>query len=380
MGVKALWSLVACLLVSVNYYTALSGRTVGIDASVWLHNLSQNPRRVVGYVLKSSLEPVLQAFAARLQKLLDAGITPVFVFDGVRTGAKAETDANRKAIRAEHLANAQVLFNSGDLKGATAEAQQAVTVSETLVYRVIHDILRPKGIGSIRAPGEADGQLASLQIGGQVDAVDSSDGDLLVHGVTEMYTKINYDTGACYRYLAQDWAAPEPAAVAEADFEEALVAALDMVESKEADQLPEAREKKAVKKRDPVEFEAQLAMEAPIRARLRAEEALASSVNDHKPVSVKQLTDLGRLDQKFKVKGGTRRALAVHHVLTALGLTPPASLLVDQDGAPPVRTPRDRLHPQFSRLADLVLPIVRAHVGVSQTVLPRLNIADFCVG
>jgi len=55
------------------------------------------------------------------------------------------------------------------------------------------------------AQGEADGQLAYLQLSGEVDAVASLDGDIVVHGVTEFYTKVNYHTGAAFRYKSNCW-------------------------------------------------------------------------------------------------------------------------------------------------------------------------------
>jgi hypothetical protein len=60
--------------------------------------------------------------------------------------------------------------------------------------------------GYVRAPGEADGQLASMYHLDMVDAVASLDGDVVVHGVGVVYTKVNYTTGMCVRYRYSNWA------------------------------------------------------------------------------------------------------------------------------------------------------------------------------
>ena len=92
-----------------------------------------------------------------------------------------------------------------------------MSISEELVYRIIHEVLRPLGIAYVRAPGEADGQMAMMCSTGAVDFVDSDDGDLVVHGVPVLYTKVNYSTGLCYRYCADDWNQTQAPAQVEAD-------------------------------------------------------------------------------------------------------------------------------------------------------------------
>ncbi len=72
-----------------------------------------------------------------------------------------------------------------------------------MVYNVIHQVLGPRGIRYCVAQGEADGQIAALQKHGDVDAAASVDGDIIIHGVTEFYTKINYQTGEALRYQSQ---------------------------------------------------------------------------------------------------------------------------------------------------------------------------------
>ena len=211
MTIHGIWSLLGSLLErKVCYYEALAGRRVGIDASKWLHAFCSSKKNVMACVMRNDFTLVLKAFKARLEKFKLESVVPVFVFDGVRPHAKSAVDASRASSRADHLQKARQYFTSGDQVSALTEAQQAVTIPDVLVFRIVHEVLRPMGFAHVRAPGEADGQLASMLLHGIVDAVDSDDGDLMAHGVRELYSKVNYETGACTRYLADDWERSNP--------------------------------------------------------------------------------------------------------------------------------------------------------------------------
>ena len=51
------------------------------------------------------------------------------------------------------------------------------------------------------------------------------DGDLVIHGVSTIYTKINYTTGACVRYDIAGWKSLIPPALAQEQFFVSLEAA-----------------------------------------------------------------------------------------------------------------------------------------------------------
>ena len=172
MTIHGIWSLLGSLLErKVCYYEALAGRRVGIDASKWLHAFCSSKKNVMACVMRNDFTLVLKAFKARLEKFKLESVVPVFVFDGVRPHAKSAVDASRASSRADHLQKARQYFTSGDQVSALAEAQQAVTIPDVLVFRIVHEVLRPMGFEHVRAPGDADGQLASMLLHGIVDAV-----------------------------------------------------------------------------------------------------------------------------------------------------------------------------------------------------------------
>lgn len=180
MTIKGIWDLVRPLLRRVNLHTHCHGRRAAIDASVWLHNFASTAS--VQYMVHGKTTNIIKKFRARLQKLLDEGVTPVFVFDGKAMPAKQSTNEGRTRERKQSMDTCLAYLRNGDLENAKKQAKRAIRITRSLVYEVIHSILRPMGITYIVAPYEADAMLAYLAHTGYVDAVVSVDGDMIVHG------------------------------------------------------------------------------------------------------------------------------------------------------------------------------------------------------
>ena len=94
MGITGLLPLLKDIQVKTNV-SNFKGQTVGIDAYCWLHKgafacaqdlIMKKPTRVyVAYVMK------------RVRMLINAGVTPLLVFDGGHLPAKAGKEAERRA-------------------------------------------------------------------------------------------------------------------------------------------------------------------------------------------------------------------------------------------------------------------------------------------
>lgn len=116
MGVKKLWDVIKPLCVVCDFYTDAAGGTIAIDASTWLH---ASAKAKGGEAALDMLEPaptfsrILRAVEDRLQRLLNAGIRPVFVFDGPRPGAKAHTDQARADARTTAREQARAYLRGG---------------------------------------------------------------------------------------------------------------------------------------------------------------------------------------------------------------------------------------------------------------------------
>ena len=161
MGVRVQSTGLGGIAKPVNFWAELQGRSVGVDAFVWLHALA------VGFatdvVEAGNFGGVAKAFASRAQRLRANGTDAIFVFDGKPVPVKAETAAKRRERRSQALAVAQGLKPGSEEYVKALRA--AVSISPALVHAVLCE-LRTAGHRYIVAPFEADAQLRHLdQVG-----------------------------------------------------------------------------------------------------------------------------------------------------------------------------------------------------------------------
>ena len=150
MGVEKLWPTVSPLTSSLSYWDAMNGKIPGEDGYVWLHQLA-GVGDIALALLQSEYKAIEKGFESRLLRMTGNGVTPVFVFDASKeadTGAKAEENKRRAETRATAKKSALGLLRAGDRVGAGKQAVKAVTITDSLVYRIIHNILIPHGIGT----------------------------------------------------------------------------------------------------------------------------------------------------------------------------------------------------------------------------------------
>ena len=193
MGVTGLLPQLGPLIRHGNIYAAASGRRVGVDGHVWLHQLAYAHAQSI--VLDRDYKPLAADFLQRAQEALGHGIDLVFVFDGAPTPAKRETDTGRAVRRAKAIAALQYNITEPDQKLLRA----AVGLGWPAVTAVIRQ-LRKAGIAYIVAPHEGDAQLAYLQQLGLVWGVTTVDSDFIVHGMTNVFFNVNWRTGKCRRW------------------------------------------------------------------------------------------------------------------------------------------------------------------------------------
>ena len=162
------------------------------------------------------------------QMLLDAGVQPLVVFDGRSLGAKSETARRRAESRAQSVASMDVeieamrelelqaeqhpagakdpnLLHAIGAARARVEtaAQRTIKVTAAMVEKVMA-ALRAMGVEVLRAPYEADAQLAYLARNGHVSAVLTEDSDLIAYACPCVLLKLDRHTGTAQRMLWQD--------------------------------------------------------------------------------------------------------------------------------------------------------------------------------
>lgn len=173
--------------VVVKHETSLkewAGKRVAFDAWNILYQFLSNIRQPDGTPLKDRQGRTTSHLAGilyRTSNLVEAGIKPVFVFDGTPHFLKRETLAARSARRDAAGAEYEQAVAAGDTEKAFTKAQQTSRMTSEMAEEAM-ELLRALGIPVVRAPGEGEAQAAWMAAHGQVDAVASQDFDTLLFG------------------------------------------------------------------------------------------------------------------------------------------------------------------------------------------------------
>ncbi|TKY89286.1 hypothetical protein EX895_001817 [Sporisorium graminicola] len=152
MGIPGLWAELAsvaqtttlpsyCLTAFADNHNELRGLRLGIDASLWLYHAHQS---------SGGANPSLRLLFYRLAKLLSLPVLPLFIFDG----PSRPTWKRGKQVKGRQHA----------------------------IEKPFTQLIEAFGYQWQRAPGEAEAELAYLNLAGFVDAVLTDDSDALLFG------------------------------------------------------------------------------------------------------------------------------------------------------------------------------------------------------
>jgi len=162
----------------------LSNKVIAIDAYNALHQFLATIRQRDGTPLMDSKGRVtshLSGLLYRTANLVDAGILPVYVFDGKPHPLKARTLAIRKEIKEEAEREWRIAIEKGDLETARKKAQQTSRVTDEIVDQSKR-LLSALGIPWVQAPSEGEAQASHMARKGDAYAVASQDSDSLLFG------------------------------------------------------------------------------------------------------------------------------------------------------------------------------------------------------
>ena len=167
----------------------LRGKTIAVDAYNTLYQfLSIIRDRMTGEPLRDSegrITSHLSGILYRTSKLLEAGIGPVFVFDGKPPDFKRATVEERQRAREE----ARKRWKESLKAGRHEEARIAATASARLTRDMVEEaqaLLRAMGVPWVQAPSEGEAQAARMVKDGQAHASGSQDWDSLLFGAPKM--------------------------------------------------------------------------------------------------------------------------------------------------------------------------------------------------
>lgn len=162
----------------------LSPDVVAIDAYNTLYQFLSIIRQRDGTPLKDSGGNVtshLSGILYRMTNIVEAGVKPVFVFDGRPPEWKSSTIQKRTEIRE----NAKVKWAEAKEKGLAEEAYKYAQASSRVDATIVEDskkLLSAMGIPFVDAPSEGEAQAAYMVKKGDADMIASQDYDSLLFG------------------------------------------------------------------------------------------------------------------------------------------------------------------------------------------------------
>ncbi len=162
----------------------LARRAVSIDAYNALYQFLATIRQRDGTPLMDvhgNVTSHLNGLFYRTINLMEAGIKPVYVFDGKPPEVKALELAQRMRVKEEAERKYREALERGDLEAARMYAQQTSRLTESMVEDA-KKLLTYMGVPWVQAPSEGEAQAAYMVRKGDVWASASQDYDSLLFG------------------------------------------------------------------------------------------------------------------------------------------------------------------------------------------------------
>ncbi len=160
----------------------LNGRVVGIGAYNVLYQFLSIIRGPDGTPLKDfkgNVTSHLSGLFYRTIDLIDNGIKPVYVFDGIPSMLKQKTVEARMNRREEAYQAWQQAKEAGELEEAKRYAQQSTRINKYIIESA-KELLGYMGVAHINAPSEGEAQACDMCKKGLAYSVASQDYDTLL--------------------------------------------------------------------------------------------------------------------------------------------------------------------------------------------------------
>jgi flap endonuclease-1 len=170
----------------------LGGKVIAIDAYNAIYQFLSIIRQPDGTPLKDSTGKVtshLSGLFYRTSNLVEMGIKPIYVFDGIPPTLKAAEIERRRQVKVE----AAVHYEKAAAKGDTAKMRmfaQAATSMKDYMQDDSRKLLELMGLPWIQAPSEGEAQAAHMTKRGDADYCASQDYDSLLFGAPKLLRNV----------------------------------------------------------------------------------------------------------------------------------------------------------------------------------------------
>ena len=171
-----------------------NGITVSIDGYNILYQFLSSIRQPDGTPLMDSQGNVtshLSGIFYRTINLMEAGIKPVYVFDGKPSQLKNRTIEARVMLKEKAKLELEVAREAGDQERVRSLSARTSHLTRDMV-REARELLNYMGIPNLEAPSEGEAQASMMSKTGIVDGVVSQDYDCLMFGAKRVFRNFTY--------------------------------------------------------------------------------------------------------------------------------------------------------------------------------------------
>ncbi|MEM3824316.1 MAG: flap endonuclease-1, partial [Candidatus Bathyarchaeia archaeon] len=170
----------------------LSGKSIAIDAYNALYQFLAIIRQPDGTPLKDSSGRItshLSGLLYRTSNLVELGIKPIYVFDGVPPALKEAEIKRRMKAKEEALVKYEQALREGKIEEARMYAQATSSLKDYMAEdsKRLLDLM---GIPWIQAPSEGEAQAAHVVKRGDADYCASQDYDSLLFGAPRLVRNV----------------------------------------------------------------------------------------------------------------------------------------------------------------------------------------------
>ncbi len=178
-------------------FNDLDGKIVALDAANVIYQFLSSIRQADGTPLMDHNKNITSHFSGilyRTSSLVEKGIKPVYVFDGLSSYLKKGTQAKRREVKEESEKRWKAALDEGN----TEEARKYAVRSSRMSSDVIEGskkLLHLMGIPYIQAMGEGEAQASYMVEKGDAWCVGSQDYDCVLFGATRMVKNLTITGG-----------------------------------------------------------------------------------------------------------------------------------------------------------------------------------------
>ena len=170
----------------------LSGKIIAVDAYNAIYQFLSIIRQPDGTPLKDRTGKVtshLSGLFYRTSNLVEMGLKPIYVFDGVPPTLKAAEIERRRQFKVQAIVSYEKAAVAGD-KAKMRMFAQAATSMKDYMQDDSRKLLELMGLPWVQAPSEGEAQAAHMTKKGDADYCASQDYDSLLFGAPRMLRNI----------------------------------------------------------------------------------------------------------------------------------------------------------------------------------------------